>query len=453
VLLSPDQVFSHLELPVGARQLLVGYSGGLDSHVLLHLLARHTYPHLPGVRVMAIHVNHGLNRDADKWADHCRNVCNSLGTAFHLIELDARAPQGESQEAWARQLRYKAIGRVVGVDDVLFTAHHQDDMAETLLIQLFRGAGPAGLAAMPTQARFGKGWHYRPLLACPRADLLRYARAFDLAWIEDDSNQDSKYDRNLIRHTILPGIRQRWPGITQTLYRASRHQADASHLLDNLADIDLKSCQSGSGNHLSVSQLLGMSRPRAANTLRRWIRSQGFQIPNERQLVQIFSGALGARPNATPCVSWSGAELRRYRDKLFITAPLPPPDPDLVLDWDLNRPCKLLLGSVYAVRTRGEGIRSSKCGNDRLRIRFRKGNEMLSLSGHRHSLRKLFQQHAIPSCFRDHMPLLYIGDTLVGIPGIAIADEYRARGEEDGWKIIWTESETIHPDSTNGPDR
>ncbi len=456
-LLSPEQVFSRLDIPVGAQQLVVGYSGGLDSHVLLHLLSRYAFDHLPSIRVLAIHVNHGLNSNARNWAEHCRGVCEQLGVGYHLVELDARAPQGESQEAWARQLRYEALVRFIGVDDVLFTAHHQDDMAETLLIQLFRGAGPAGLAAMPMQARFGAGRHYRPLLACPRAGLLRYAQEYKLVWIEDDSNQDPRYDRNLIRNTILPGIRQRWPGITQTLYRAARHQADASSLLDDLADIDLKTCRSGVDTRLSVSQLLGMSsRARAANTLRRWIRLLGFPVPNERQLNQIFSGVLGAGPDATPCVSWEGTELRRYRDSLFITAPLPPPpDPDHVTDWDLNKSCKLSLGCLTATRTRGEGIRTSQCENDTLRIRFRQGNETLVLAGHHHTLRKLCQQYAIPSCYRDHMPLLYIGDSLVCVPGIAIAEEYRARGEEYGWQVDWSESVNIHLQYTvnyPGPD-
>ena len=449
ILLSPEQVFSTLDMPVGAKQLVVGYSGGLDSHVLLHLLSRYAHDHFPSVRVLAIHVNHGLNRNARNWADHCRGVCEQLGAAYHLVELDARAPQGESQEAWARQLRYEALVRFVGVDDVLFTAHHQDDMAETLLIQLFRGAGPAGLAAMPMQARFGAGWHYRPLLAFPRAELHRYAREYNLVWIEDDSNQDPKYDRNLLRNTILPGIRQRWSGITQTLYRAARHQADASGLLDDLADIDLKTCRSGVDTRLSVSQLRGISRARAANTLRRWIRLQGFPVPNERQLNQIFSGVLGAGPDATPCVCWQGTELRRYRDSLFITVPLPPPpDQGLVTNWDLNRPSRLPLGNLMATRIQGEGIRISQCENDTLRIRFRQGNETLFLAGHHHPLRKLCQQHAIPSCYRDHMPLLYIGDILVCVPGIAIADEYRARDEEQGWQVDWSESVNIQSQYT-----
>ncbi len=449
-LLSAAEVFSVLDIPPGTKQLLAGYSGGLDSHVLLHLL--HTYCHQskPAPGLTAIHINHGLNPDAGHWAEHCRAICQELKIEYRLIELDARAPKGESQEAWARKLRYDALRQLVGPADILMTAHHQDDMAETLLIQLFRGSGPAGLAAMPAKSGFGPGRHYRPLLQYTRSDLKTYAEQHRLSWIEDDSNTDLKYDRNLIRNNILPAISQRWPAISRTLYRAARLQADAASLLDDLGNSDMQLCAVEHGNYLRVSLLQVLSSTRAANTVRYWIRSRRFPLPTERQLSEVFTSLLAAGPDTVPCVCWNGTELRRYRDTIFITAPLPdPPDPLLQIDWDMNTPCKLVMGTLQASRGRGSGIKASKCMNDHLNVRFRRTDTLIKMSGHHRQLRKLFQQYGIPPCYREYIPLLFAADVLIMIPGICIADDYLATADEEGWKIEWTDSATV---CLGGPD-
>lgn len=447
-LLSADDVFSVVDIPPGTKQLLVGYSGGLDSHVLLHLL--HTYhQHFTSPpRLTAVHINHGLNPAAGHWAEHCRIICQELKIEYRLVELDARAPKGESQEAWARNLRYDALRQFVGPADILMTAHHQDDMAETLLIQLFRGSGPAGLAAMPEKAGFGPGWHYRPLLQYTRSDIKTYAEQHRLAWIEDDSNTDLKYDRNLLRNSILPAINRRWPAISRTLHRSARLQADAASLLDELASNDMQLCTVDQGKCLRVSLLLDMSGARAANTIRYWIRSRGFPLPTERQLSEIFTGVLAAGPDTTPCVSWNGTQLRRYRDTIFITTPLPdPPDPLLQIDWDMNTSCNLVLGTLQASRGRGAGVKASKCMNEHLSVQFRRTDALIKTAGHHHHLRKLFQQHGVAPCYREYIPLLFAADVLIAIPGICIADDNLAGANEDCWRIEWTESSTVCPGS------
>ncbi|MEX2352982.1 MAG: tRNA lysidine(34) synthetase TilS, partial [Gammaproteobacteria bacterium] len=353
--LIPDDLFSAVSFPEKSGKLLIAYSGGLDSHVLLHLFSESRHSH--GLETTAVHVNHGLSDNARAWAEHCRLVCDDLKVDFRLVELDARAPRGESPEAWARHRRYEAIEHLMSEDDVLLTAHHMDDMAETLLIQLFRGAGPAGLSSMPAQSRFGKGWHYRPLLAYNRTQLRQYALDKGLVWIEDESNLDSRIDRNFLRNDVLPVLRQRWPSISRTLSRAARHQAEATTLLDDLAISDLKATARNNGKCLSAGALQRMSKARAGNTIRFWIKINGFPVPSEIQLAQIFTDVLAAQPDSEPCVKWSGTEFRRYRDDIFITTPLPEsPLAGEQFEWDIHTICKLKLGDLYAFKARGEGI-------------------------------------------------------------------------------------------------
>jgi len=445
-ILTAEKIFSTLGLPSTTSQIVVAYSGGLDSHVLLHLLYTYGQSFTPGLNLTAVHINHGLNRNAGSWAEHCRSVCLAMNIEYRQVEMDARAPQGESQEAWARALRYEALQQFIQPGSVLMTAHHQDDMAETLLIQLFRGSGPAGLAAMPAQSVFGQGLHLRPLLEYPRSELYRYAQYHHLVWVEDDSNADHRYDRNLLRHSFLPVVKQRWPAISRTLYRAARLQAGAASLLEEIGNTDMQACTVNNGRELRVSAILELSGVRAANMLRCWIRSRGFPMPTERQLTGIFTSVIAAGTDTNPCASWKGAELRRYRDYLFITTSLPiPPDPLLEIDWDLGIHCELVLGTLHAYPCNGEGISASKCSNNQLSVRFRRGDELIKTAGHHHQLNKLYQQYGVASCYRDLVPLLYANDILVAIPGIVIADDYRARPDEAGWKIIWTESATVRP--------
>jgi tRNA(Ile)-lysidine synthase len=433
----PEALLASIVFPANSKRLMIAYSGGLDSHVLLHLFSaagRHFRQQL-----IAVHVNHGLSDNASQWARHCESICADLAIPFNLIELDARPPTGESPEAWARELRYAAIQNLMQSDDVLLTAHHLDDMAETLLIQLLRGAGPAGLASMPETSRFGQGWHYRPLLHSHREQLHAYAQQHALQWIEDESNAETRYDRNYLRQAILPSLKKRWPAIATTLTRAAKHQADAAALLDDLASLDLQTCASDSGPNLSVPALLELSRARAANTLRYWIRQQGFATPTERQLSQVFTDILPAQPDSEPCVNWLGAELRRYRDRLFIIAPLPARSAiETVIDWQLDQPCELALGTLTASRNDGIGIKADHCSSGTVTVRFRQGGEQIRKGGHHHDLKKLCQQYGIPSCYRDYIPLLYMDDTLVALAGILVDEQFAAKPADAAWQIHWS---------------
>ncbi|HSP01681.1 MAG TPA: tRNA lysidine(34) synthetase TilS, partial [Thioalkalivibrio sp.] len=265
---SPFNLHPFLQTLPPASRLVVAFSGGLDSHVLLHALAA-----LCGegfYELHAIHIHHGLNSQADAWADHCARVCRDLDVGLEVIAVNARAARGESPEAAARAARYQALASCMKEGDGLLTAHHRRDQAETLLLQLLRGAGSAGLAAMPRWQPLGSGWHGRPLLDVSREAIEDYARERDLHWIEDNSNLDARFDRNLLRQQVMPLLRARWQGVDETLARAAAHQAEGLGLLGDLARQDLEQIRGELPGTLSVSELTGLRPARIRNVLRFW---------------------------------------------------------------------------------------------------------------------------------------------------------------------------------------
>jgi tRNA(Ile)-lysidine synthase len=284
----------------------ISYSGGLDSHVLLHVLAQlqRTIP----LKLRVIHVNHNLSKNAQAWVQHCARVCDELNIELTVVVVDAHAGSGESPENKARQARYAAIKAKISAGDILLTAHHQDDQAETLLLQLCRGAGPKGLAAMPARKVFGKGYLGRPLLTCTRASLREYALAHQLHWIEDESNTNQDFARNFMRHEVLPVLQQRWPSVTATLARSAGNCAEAQHLLDEMAVADTAAVLGTEPNTLAVSKLLALSAQRQRQVLRFWLRELGFTVPGIVKLRQIQRDMLLARADRQPMIQWPQIE-------------------------------------------------------------------------------------------------------------------------------------------------
>jgi tRNA(Ile)-lysidine synthase len=398
----------------GVATLLVAYSGGLDSTVLLYALSRLRL----GLALEAVHVHHGLQGEADAWVRACERTCLALGVPLRVLEVDARAAPGESPEAGARRARYRALGGIMDVQACLVTAHHQDDQAETLLLQLLRGAGPAGLAAMPVIARLGAGWHARPLLGCSRQELRDYARRHGLGWVEDASNLDVAYTRNYLRQRVFPVFTQRWPSASRTLARAARHQAEAVELLAELAEQDRQGAAGTRPGTLSLRALRGLSPARQANLLRHWIRGLGLPVPDTRQLAQVRAQTLGAHAGRSPCVRWAGAELRRYRDDLHAMAPLPPHDPAMVLRWDPSAPLPI---PHLGLELRGGDLMRLGVAIPRqgLTVGFRRGGERCrpAAAPHHRSLKTLFQEAGVPPWERERIPLIYADGRLVAVMG------------------------------------
>ena len=443
---SPAELLSFAARMTGAQRFLVAYSGGMDSHVLLHALAQ-LRAHFPLVELQAIHVNHGLHASAADWAQHCTRMCAALDVSCEILVVDARALAGVSPEDAARAARYSAFAEVVQAGDILFTAHHQDDQAETLLLQLLRGAGPRGLAGMSDLSRFGAGWLARPLLEFSRAELLEYALAQPLHWIDDPSNVDTRFDRNYLRHEILPLLHQRWPATQVTLARSAQHCAEAAELLEVLARSDFQDVQmanagdvaalllpTGRGKEpfadpLCVSKLLQLSPARQRNVLRFWIERAGLPMPQQRHLQQLQKEVLPAAVDAEPCAHWPGVDIRRYRDALYAMPQRPVFDASQQYEWCLNAPLKIAnVGTLIACHNQQVGLRADACAAG-ARVIFRRGGERIKPVGRSHhaTLKNLFQQVGVPPWLRERVPLLYIGTELAAVVGYWYADEFVAR--------------------------
>jgi tRNA(Ile)-lysidine synthase len=434
---SPDILYQQLLLhPAPAYR--VAYSGGLDSHVLLHALV-HLRDRLD-VDIGAVHVNHALQADADSWEEHCRNVCAGLEVNYESLRVDARAATGESQEAAARDARYAALAAWLPAGEYLLTAQHQDDQAETLLLQLLRGSGVNGLAAMPVRGELGHGQLLRPLLGVTRRQLQAYAEENGLSWLEDPSNRDTAFDRNFLRASILPLLQERWPAVTAVLARSAAHCAEASKLLSLLGEQDLADTRAEQKDRLSLTRLIKLPLERQRNVLRYWIVQATGVAPSTAVLARILNDVLQSRLDAEPCVRWREYELRRYRDELYLLKQRSDPDATQVLQWSLPEPLSLpdAGGVLNATRQTGCGIRASAVESG-VQVSWRRGGERcLPVGrGQHHSLKKLFQEQGIPPWERSRIPLIYIGDQLAAVAGLWVCEPFHARPAEPGLLIDW----------------
>lgn len=428
-----------LSLQPAVHRLLVGYSGGVDSHVLLHLLAARRTS-LSKYSLTAVYVDHGLQTASADWGRHCAQVCRDLAIDFRALTAAARPAPGESPEAAARRARYQTLAGLVGPEDALLTAHQRDDQAETLLLQAVRGAGPHGLAAMPTVAAFGRGLLLRPLLEFDRAAIVAYARAQGLRWVEDPSNANRALDRNYLRHEALPLLRARWPAATTALARSARLCADAAALLDERADEDLAAAATERPDSLLLAPLRALSDRRLRNALRRWFRRLHLPTPAALHLERVTREALAAGRDRQPRLRWPGAELRRYRDRLYALAPLPPHDAAQILPVQPGTELVVpAIGRLGLQPAQGQGARLTDLTGRRLTIRFRQGGERFRPLGRQHSqeLKKLLQEAGVPPWERDRLPLLYGDDRLLAVADLWVSAEHAAAPAEVGLILAW----------------
>ena len=397
------------------RNYLLAYSGGMDSHVLLQLLAEGKKLQGEKINVRVVHIHHGLQDIADSWPRHCQTVCDDLGLPLETLYLKLKVNSGESLEAVARQGRYQALQQVLKKDEVLLTAHHQRDQAETFLLQLFRGAGVQGLASMPKISSFGEGWHARPLLEVPYLSLQKYAQAKQLDYITDPSNQNNNYKRNYLRNKVIPELSKHWQGFDKAVSRAAKIQSETRQLLDEMAADLLSSFPDQ--KVLSIPRLLQFSQPKQKLILRYWLNQSGFLSPSEVKLRHILSDVLLAKKDAQPLLEWQGVEVRRYNNHLYCNPPLKPHDNKQVIPWEDKQALYIesLQASIPYQLLLDLGLQ-----HQTVTIRFRQGGERLYAPGKQHSqsLKKYFNNAFIPPWLRDRVPLIYAEDKLVHIVDI-----------------------------------
>lgn len=413
----------------------IAYSGGLDSQVLLHALSCI----LPKKRLRALHVNHGWHVNSTKWAAICRQTCEKLGISCDIISIDARPKSGESPEAYARVARYTAMTQEIPVGDFLLTAHHRNDQAETLLLQLLRGSGLKGLASMPFCQEFSKVCLLRPLLDFTRTELNEYAQKHQLTWIEDESNIDLRFNRNYLRHQVLPLIHERWPQADKTIARVAANLAEADTLLDEIARQDLSLLKGSTPNILMISNLQKLNTKRRNNVLRYWLKQLGYSLPSQKQLLQIDI-LLKSRIDASPQVNWGDIQLRRYRDYIYAL--------NLVgneknfgaelISWKLDQAIVLpTLDQLITKQVIGAGLNDSLLKERQVNVTFRQGGERFYSSNRQgsHPLKKLFQEWAIPPWQRNKVPLIYYQKKLIAVAGYDIDPRFAAKQHELGLVI------------------
>lgn len=406
----------------------IAFSGGLDSSVLLHLLASlgRTEP-LPPLH--AIHIHHGLQAVADGWPAHCQAVCDELGVPLQVMSVQVGA--GASLERAAREARYGTFAQVLGEGEVLLTAQHRDDQAETLLFRLLRGAGVRGLAGIPHSRPLARGVVVRPLLDCSRAELLAYAQQHGLGWVEDPSNSDPTYARNYLRHQVLPTFTRHWPQAVHNLARSAAHLREAQGLLDELAQADLAAADTASTfpwlslPSLALPPLLELSPARQRNALRHWLAGV-TKLPDSDHWAG-WENLRDARVDAAPIWRLSDGELQRGDGRLWWLSGEWLPTPSSAVDWQQPEQTLELPGN-------GRLSISGQAPIGPLQVRYRQGGEVLNLPGRGHrDLKRLLNEYAIPAFVRGRLPLLYRGEEL-----LAVANLPALCGVADApWQLHW----------------
>ena len=420
------------------RQLTVAFSGGRDSVALLHAVAELRAEF--DLDVSALHIHHGLSPHADRWVAFAENFCKSLKVPLRVARVVVSPEAGLGIEGAARAARYRAFSQCPA--DLLLLAHHQDDQAETVLFNLFRGAGVHGAAAMPAQRdlpraepSLGKITLGRPWLDVSRAEIDAYVAACGLAHIEDESNENQTFSRNHLRHTLIPAIEARYPQAKASLAKAARRLGEAAGLLDELADSDLTALTDVQG--LVWSRVAALSWSRQKNLLRRWLVLRGGAVSSEAGLDEFLRQCRDAAPDAQVAKSFGTLSLRLWQGRLY---PVEPPDSVSVAPfrWQGEASFAWGGGTVVLQRGRGAGLRATALEGE-VWIRPRQGNESLRLhaNGPSRPLRVVFQERGVPPWVRVKTPFLWANGHLLGVGGVGLAATFLAEHDEDSITFAW----------------
>ncbi len=417
-----NEISSALACFLGLNRIYIGYSGGVDSHVLLHACA--AIPELKK-KITAVYIHHGLQKEADDWAIHCQQISETLDVHFLIKHVNAVATQGESPEEAARNARYNAFESLIEANDVLLIAQHREDQLETVLLQLFRGSGLKGLAGMPEKMAFGKGWLLRPLLNVGKDIINNYAIQNQLQWIEDPSNQSNVYDRNFLRQEIIPQLKQRWSSLDKTVARTAKHCAEAQVLQCKMTKTAFETVFNSDDKTIAIPELLTYSLIEQRLILRQWFENLALRMPSQNFVQRILDEVVAARIDSSPILAGQGITIRRYRTKLYaVTHALTGFE---TCYWQQGKTTLTLSNQqVLTILPSECGISSELWNDAKIMVKMRQGGEKIVLpnrTGH-HDLKKLFQEANIPPWQRDVMPLIYLNDELAVVGTLWIASKF-----------------------------
>lgn len=418
-----------------ACEWVVAFSGGLDSTVLLHLLAQLPLPQ----SVRAVHINHQLSPNASVWADHCRQFAASLNMPLSVYPVSVNSA-GHGLEQAAREARYQILKTHLSPGALLLTAHHLQDQTETLLQRLARGSGWQGLSAMTPLRRLGAGWLGRPLLKFERSELLAYAQHHGLSWVEDESNQSEHFDRNYLRRTVIPMFTQRWPQFDQSVARCAGLLQEADQLLQAYAEEDLAMVDVRAervGYSCSLEPFSVWSNARRNHVMRTLVLKLGYQTPSQRQLDLLWQ-VLQAAADRQPRLRWGELEVRRFQQRVYFL----PAQFDQVTArggsnlWDLSNPVTLPDGSCLRATINEQGLRADRA----YKVTRRSGAQRSHPHGRQHSqtLKKLLQTHGLEPWLRDRVPLIFDGPHLAAVGDLWVERDYWVQGPQSAVTLNWT---------------
>jgi tRNA(Ile)-lysidine synthase len=428
-------------VPSGATGLVVAVSGGQDSSSLLAAAAMSGSP-FRGLPLRAVHVDHGLQLAAASFRGACAALCGALGVPLTVVSIRIEAPPGASIEAAAREARYQALRLEMAPGECLLTAHHRDDQAETMLLQALRGAGLAGLSAMPACRPFGPGWHLRPVLDVPPGEL--HAAGLSGASMTDPMNEDLRFDRGYLRRCVWPLLQTRWPGVGTALSRSARHAAEAQQLLDHAGAAEVGRLRDGDA--LSLPGLRALGAVDRINAVRFWLCEAGVEPPSTARLNEALRQIFAAKADHLPTVVWGDWALRRYRQRIFLTAARPPrlegsrhwlaaPESRLGLEPGLGE-------LRWSAHTGGIDMRRLP---RTLTVRRRAGGEVLkpAATARTRSVQHLCQSQGVLPWMRDALPLVFAGEALVAVADQWLDARWCVPPGELGFAIDWQQAPII----------
>ena len=423
-------------------RLIVAFSGGVDSRVLLELAAQYAQAHV--IECHAVHVHHGLSKNANHWAEQCQTWCDALSIPLAIERVSLDISRGESVEKLARDARYQAFKKHIRQGDVLVTGQHIDDQVETFLLALKRGSGPKGLSSMAKVMPFtADAYIVRPLLSVTRTDIEGAARDMALTWVEDESNQDVRFDRNFIRHQVTPALTERWPSFREAVSRSAQLCAEQELLLDELLESHFQQAL-GDSQNLSIEALSQHSDLLRARLLRMWLSHCNQPMPSQKQLKLIWDEVACAQADANPKLVLNDAEVRRFNHQLYLvreTKDLSDWQSHLLMGESVTLPDGLGELRLNSALSEGESnnrdVQSFSLSDTSATLRVIFNPEGLSAHpvgrGHSRKLKKLFQEYQVPSWLRRRTPILMDGDRVIAVLGLFVDKNYEGQDCEALW--------------------